>query len=159
MTGRGLVRDSAQAALLILLLGGLASPALAGVCTVPGSHATIQEAIDDPACTTINLAVQTYPESINIPRSLILAGPGGGGAIVEGLVRVVGAGTVVDLNDLAVQNGCLENAMLVLGGAEVNGTNLTVERSAALPCPPSFIFSDGFETGDTSAWSSQVPPP
>ncbi len=47
--------------------------------------------------------------------------------------------------------------MLVLGGAEVSGTNLTVERSTVLPCPPSFIFADGFESGDTSAWSSQVP--
>ncbi len=32
-----------------------------------------------------------------------------------------------------------------------------VERSAALPCPPSFVFAYGFESGDTSAWSSQVP--
>ena len=63
----------------------------------------------------------------------------------------------MDLVDLAVQNGCLENAMLVLGGAEVSGTNLTAERSAALPCPPSIIFTAGFESGDTSAWSSQVP--
>ncbi len=69
----------------------------------------------------------------------------------------MGAGTLVDLVDLAVQNGCLENAMLVQGGAEVSGTNLTVERSVALPCPPSIIFADGFESGDTSAWSSQVP--
>ena len=75
---------------LILLPVGLVSPTLAGVCTVPGSHATIQEAIDDPSCTTINLSTQTYPESINITRTLTLAGPGGGGAIVEGLVRVVG---------------------------------------------------------------------
>jgi hypothetical protein len=28
----------------------------------------------------------------------------------------------------------------------------------ATPPPPTFIFADGFESGDTSAWSSQSPP-
>ena len=143
----------------ILLLGAcLASPAVAGVCTVPGSHATIQEAIDDPSCTTMNLSAQTYPESLNITRTLTLAGPGGGGAIVEGFVRVAGAGTAVSLDDLVVQNGCAERAMLVQTSAEIDGTNLQVVRSAALPCPVSSIFSDGFESGDVSAWSGQLPP-
>ena len=156
----------------IVLLAVFASaslePAGAQTCTVPGTHATIQGAIDDPACTTINLSAQSYPESINIQRSLTLAGPapsggnggentGGGGAVVEGLVRVVGAGTLVNTSDLAVRNGCPLNALLVLGGAQTNGMNLTVERSAALPCPASLVFADGFESGDTAAWSSQVP--
>ena len=48
-------------------------------------------------------------------------------------------------------------APLGLRGAQVTGSSLEVERSAALPCPPSFTFADGFESGDTSAWSSQVP--
>ena len=126
---------------------------------MPGSHATIQEAIDDPACTTISLAAQTYPESISILRSLTLSGPPAGGAIVEGLVWVVGSGSVVDLADLLVQNGCPES-LLVQGGAQVNGANLQVIHSAALPCPPPpLIFTDGFESGDTSGWSGQVPPP
>ncbi len=71
MTGNRTLLPRALAAFLALLLPALASPALAGVCTVPGSHATIQEAIDDPLCTTINLAVQTYAESISIPRSFM----------------------------------------------------------------------------------------
>lgn len=138
----------------------IASPAAAGVCTVPGTHTTVQEAIDDLACTTINLSAQTYAESITVLRTLTLAGPGGGGAIIEGLVLVAGVGTTVDLNDLAVQNGCLGNAMVVRGGAQVSGTNHQVTRSGALPCPPFLmLFGDGFESGDTSAWSSQVPPP
>jgi hypothetical protein len=28
----------------------------------------------------------------------------------------------------------------------------------AIPAPPTFIFGDGFESGDTSAWSAQSPP-
>ena len=141
-----------RAVVLLAVFACASLPAGAQTCTVPGSHATIQEAIDDPACATINLSAQSYPESINIPRSLTLVGPGGGGAVVEGLVRVVGVGTVVNLSDLAVQNGCPSNALLVFGGAQTNGTNLAVERSAALPCPPLPVFSDGFESGDTSGW-------
>lgn len=72
---------------------------------------------------------------------------------------MVGAATLVDLVDLAIQNGCSPSALLVLGGAETTGTNITVTRSAALPCPaPLFVvFQDGFESGNTSAWSATVP--
>ncbi len=150
---------STPLAVLALLFLALASPLRAQTCTVPGSHATIQEAIDDPACTTITLSAQTYAESIVIPRSLTLAGPGAGGAIVQGLVLVAGAGTQVTLQDLRVENGCFPSALRTVSGAEVIGTNLEVERLAALPCPPppGSIFADGFEPGDTSAWSATVP--
>jgi len=142
---------------LALLLPALASPALAGVCTVPGSHATIQEAIDDPACTSIDLSAQTYAESINIPRTLTLAGPGGGGAIVEGLVRVAGGGTQATLVDLEVANGCAYAATRAVAGGEIVGDNLQTTSSSAMPCPVSSVFEDGFESGDTSAWSNTVP--
>jgi len=149
-------RSSALAAALPVW-GLLAAPTLAGVCTVPGTHAVIQAAIDDPGCTVIELASQTYDESIHLPRSLTLAGPGAGGAVVAGLAQVVGGGTAVTLVDLAVRNGCPQGALRVHGGAQVTGTNLEVERSEALPCPPSVLFEDGFESGDTSAWSTTVP--
>lgn len=139
---------------LVLILAAFAPPLHAQNCTVPGSHVTIQEAIDDPACVTITLSAQTYAESIVIPRSLTLAGPATGGAIVQGLVLMVGSGTEVGLHDLRVENGCVPNALRTTSGATMTGANLEVERSAALPCPevPDSIFADGFETGDTSAW-------
>ena len=62
-----------------------------------------------------------------------------------------------DKDHLPHPTDCLENAMLIQGAAQVNGTKLEVERSAALPSRPSVIFADGFESGDTSAWSSSVP--
>ncbi len=62
------------AAALAAIAALAAPPAHAQTCTVPGSHTTIQEAIDDPACATVALATQTYPESIVIRRSLTLAG-------------------------------------------------------------------------------------
>ena len=139
---------------LILILATLATPLQAQICTVPGTHTTIQEAIDDPACITITLLAQTYAESIRIPRSLTLAGPASGGAIIQGLVLMVGSGTEVGLQNLRVENGCIPNALRTTSGATMNGTDLEVERSAALPCPATAdsIFADGFETGDTSAW-------
>ena len=146
-------------AVAAIVLVAMTSPAFAQTCTVPGSHATIQEAIDDPACATVNLAAQTYPESIVIRRSLTLAGPGAGGAVVQGLVLMTGSGTQVTLNDLKVENGCAPDALRASGGAKLTGDNLQVERSTALPCPATAdtIFTDGFESGNTTAWSSTTP--
>ncbi len=139
---------------LVLTLAALAPPLHAQTCSVPGTHATIQEAIDDPACVLITLSAQTYAESIVIARSLDLAGPAAGGAIVQGLVLMVGSGTEVGLQDLRVENGCVPNALKTTSGATMTGTNLEVECSAAFPCPQTAdsIFADGFESGDTSAW-------
>ncbi len=139
---------------LVLILAALTSPLHAQNCTVPGSHATIQEAIDDKTCVTITLSAQVYAESIVIPRSLTLAGPAAGGAIVQGLVMMAGSGTEVGLQDLRVENGCVPNALRTISGATMTATNLEVERSAALPCPETadFIFADGFESGGTTAW-------
>ncbi len=56
--------------LLVSLFAAWASPVFAQTCTVPGSHATIQEAIDDPACATITLSAQTYPDFVESCRSV-----------------------------------------------------------------------------------------
>jgi hypothetical protein len=142
-----------------LVVAAPASPLCAQTCTVPGSHATIQEAADDPACATVTLAAQTYPESIVLRRSLTLAGPGAGGAVVQGLVLIAGATTQVALNDLRVENGCVPDALRTSGGARLTGNNLQVERSEGLPCPATAdtIFTDGFESEDTTAWSATTP--
>jgi hypothetical protein len=156
-------RIAAQPVVVVvaLVLGSIALPVSAQICTVPGTHATIQEAIDDPACTTVNLEAQTYPESIVIPRSLTLAGPGTGGAVVRGLVLISGAATEAALQDLGVENGCRPDALRTSGGARMLGENLQVERDAVLPCPltADAIFANGFESGNTTAWSGTTPSP
>jgi len=133
-------------------------PVVAITCTVPGSHPTIQGAVNDPACTQIDLADQAYSESISVSRPLTIRGPGAGTATLEGWVRVVGSTTLVTLENLQVRNGCQPEALSVAAGAQVESTGLKVVRSAALPCPElTTIFTDGFESGDTSAWSFTVP--
>ena len=126
---------------------------------VPGTHTTIQEAVDDPTCATITLAAQTYPESIVLRRSLTLAGPATGAAVVQGLVLIADASTQATLNDLKVENGCVPDALRTSGGAKLTGNNLQVERSEGLPCPltADTIFANGFESGNTTPWSSTSP--
>jgi len=144
---------------IALILTTLCPPLAAQTCTVPGSHATIQQAADDPTCAEVVLAAQAYPESIILRRSLTLAGPGTGGAVVQGLVVISGATTEATLNDLRVENGCVPDALRASGGARLAGNNLQVERSGALPCPATAdtIFTDGFESGNTTAWSGTTP--
>ncbi len=126
-------------------------------CTVPGTHATIQAAVDAPACTTITLANQTYNESVNIPRTLDLIGPGAGTAVIRGLLRVVGAGTLVDvLESVRVENNCAYAGVRSEVGGQMNATEFEAVRSGAFPCPLNAVFSDGFESGNTSNWDTVI---
>jgi hypothetical protein len=147
------------AVIAALTMAALCPPVDAQTCTVPGTHATIQEAADDPGCATVTLSAQTYLESIVLRRSLTLAGPGTGGAVVQGLVLIAGATTVVTLSDLQVENGCVPDALRASGGARLVGDNLQVERAEGLPCPHTAdtIFANGFESGNTGAWSAVSP--
>jgi len=56
----------------VLMLGG--GTAQAVTCNVPGDHGSIQAAVDDPACDTINVAAGGYAENVMIPRSVTLNG-------------------------------------------------------------------------------------
>lgn len=148
----------------LIIGGGLGGTSLEaggiGPCSVPGTHSTIQDAVADEFCTTVELDAQVYSESVVVARSLGIAGPSGGGAAtLQGLLLLVGAETRVVLSDLRVENGCPEGAVQALGGAEVDASRLRAIRSSVLPCPDNVtqIFSDGFESGDASFWSLLVP--
>ena len=67
---------SLSTATLVAVFLFSASPVFAAgpVCTVPGTYATIQAAVNDAGCTTINVAAGTYTENVTIPRALILNG-------------------------------------------------------------------------------------
>jgi len=52
-----------------------AAPCTAAVCPVPStSHPTIQEAVDDFACTEVAIASGTFVEEVTIGRDLDLRG-------------------------------------------------------------------------------------
>ena len=138
-----------------------ASPVGAAVCQVPsGPYPTIQSAVDAPICTEIELAAQTFEESVVIARDLEIRGVSTASTVIEGQVTVEGGATQVALEDLTVDGsapgvgGTFTEALLVEGGAEVSGLRIVVLNATE---DPSAIFADGFESGDTSAWSNVVP--
>ncbi|REJ75165.1 MAG: hypothetical protein DWQ36_06355 [Acidobacteria bacterium] len=129
-------------------------------CPVPsGDHATVQEAVDDPTCTNITLSAQSYPESVMVARPVSLVGVGSSSSTLDGRLWIAesGIGTDVAVDGIGIRNGCPGPGLLVETGTVLQPIDVTVEQ-VALPCPQfSFeIFSDGFESGNTSAWSAVV---
>jgi hypothetical protein len=159
---KGSPSRSVVASTLVLLIKVLGSaPACADTCTVPGTHASIQAAVADPTCTTIDLAGGSFRESLTISRDLGLRGAPSFATTIEGQLVIRGAGTDVQLTDLVVDTslpglaGCFAEAVEVQGGAVVDALRLDVRNSIDGICNI-LIFFDGFESGDTSAWSSTV---
>src|SRR2546427_11740625 len=96
MTTRMLIRPLLVAWLITIILGIGGGTAEAAVCSVP-PYPTIQDAVNDTNCSTINVAPGTYFESVTIGRPLTLLGPNAGiswsGARVGEAVVTSGATT------------------------------------------------------------------
>jgi hypothetical protein len=60
--------------IIAAVLAATAMTASAATCSVPSAYPTIQAAVDDPTCTTINVAPGAYIENVSIPRSVTLNG-------------------------------------------------------------------------------------
>jgi len=130
-----------------------AAPAAAVDCTVPGTHPSLHQAVADPACSRILLADQIYPDSVMIARSLEIVGATTGVSDLHGSLEASN-GAQIQISDLHV-GGCSDAAVRSSGGAEIDGMRLAVETGTGALCP--LLFADGFESGDTSAWSGGVP--
>lgn len=130
-------------------------------CQVPSTpHPTLQSAVGDLTCTEIVLASQIFRESVTLNRDLTLSGTSSSATIIEGQVVVEGGTTQVVINDLKVDasapsvSGCFSEALVAQGGAQISATNVMVLNGGTGGC---VLFGDGFESGDTSAWSSTKP--
>lgn len=133
----------------------------ADVCQVPSTpHPTLQSAVSDLTCTEIVLASQIFRESVTLSRDLTLSGTSSIATIIEGQVVVEGGTTQVVLHDLKVDgsapsvSGCFSEALVAQGGAQISANDIVVINGGVNGC---VFFGDGFETGDTSAWSSTKP--
>ncbi len=146
-------------AALVGLVGiGLgAYPVRAGVdCTVPGSHVSIQVAVDDLNCDNVILANQTYNESVLIQRSMSITGPAGV-ADIAGLVEARGTATSVQLTNLKIVNDCWPGAMVSSRGGQISTSGVEAVSSPGGSCPrTAIVFEDGLESNDTSAWTLTV---
>ena len=129
-------------------------------CGVPSQRPTIQAAVNDPTCTTIQVQAGTFEEIVTIDRSLTMVGAGTDVTTITGQVVVTGAGVVVLISDLGVDTtgpesaGCFSDAMSVLDGAEGLAVRVRAINSLGTgECLFGLIFADGFETGNTGQWS------
>lgn len=123
---------SLSAAALVLAMALLLLPApfvqAAGpICSVPGTYATIQAALNDTGCATINLATQTYNEHLTISRTVTINGNGTGSTVLDGggsdRVISITAG-IVNISRVTIQNGSAP-----AGGGISNQSNLTLSNS------------------------------
>lgn len=76
----------------------------AAVCTVPGSHPTLQAAADDPNCTEIVLSAQSYDELVVIARTVAVQGAP---STIEGNLTVRGIGNTLTVSDLIIDSSIL----------------------------------------------------
>jgi hypothetical protein len=136
---------------LVIAVAVLATAPLATAaqCSVPsGPYPTIQAAIDTPACTEITLASGLFEESPVIDHNLSLTGASSATTTIGGQVEVDGA--AVALADLTIAGGgSFTEALWAHSGAEVSAIDVAV-IAGGVPA----IFSDGFESGDLSRWTS-----
>jgi hypothetical protein len=141
---------------MLLLAAALpfGAPLAAAICNVPAGQATVGAAIANPSCSEIVLAAQSFNESPSIARSLTLRGAGVDLSVIEGKLSVSGAGVLVELRDLTVDAAALPpgDGLAVAPGAEVALRHVEVFTASS-----NGIYTDGFESGTTSAWSSTVP--
>lgn len=95
------------------------APAHGPTCSVPGDYATIQAAVNDTNCTTINVAAGIYAEHVTINHSVILNGANSG---------VAGNGTrvpesIVDGTDTGTPFAITANNVTIKGFTVENGSN------------------------------------
>jgi hypothetical protein len=141
-----------------MMFGGGKTKAAGPTCSVPGDYATIQGAVNDINCTTINVAAGAYSENVSIGRTLTLNGAQAGqpfatrvsGGPLESTVsgaNPIGANSVILINaaDVKVDGFTLKNAVTV--GASL-GITVKVNGNGAIIINNIF---DGITTTDVSS--------
>src|SRR6266404_659614 len=104
-------------------------------CSVPTlTYPTIQSAVNDSICTTINVAAGTYNENVIIPRSLTLNGAHAG---IDARGRS-GAESIIN-------GGVLANITITANGVTVDGFTLNGPSS---PGTAAIVMQTG-NTGET----------
>lgn len=140
----------AIAAAAVFTVAAMSISAESATCDVPsGSHPNIQAAVDDSGCGPIVIAAGSYPESVVIARTLNLVGAGSDQTFIQGQVQIF-AGAV---HLAGMHISAADEALFSTSGAEVSGFDLVVFNGDFEPP----LFADGFETGNTDAWSAAAP--
>ncbi len=128
--GRTMLRCVAALLVLMSLLGSVAHVQAAANCSVAASgamYSTIQAAVNDTTCETIDVAAGTYTENVTIFRDVTISGASQDTTIVDGnnaeTVFITNSAAVT-LGNLTIQHGNSE-----YGGGIRNFGTLTVQNS------------------------------
>jgi hypothetical protein len=139
---------------LMMFSGSNKTRAAGPVCTVPGDYATIQAAVNDPGCLTINVGPGVYNENVTITRSLTLNGAQAGvdargraglESVVNG-ANPIGANPTISIQaaNVTVDGFTIKNSITTSAAIGIaikpTGTNAVITNN---------IF-DGISTTDTS---------
>ncbi len=115
--------------LVLMTFGGSKTKAALATCSVPsGSYPTIQSAVDDPGCSTVNVAPGVYNEYVAIARALTLNGPNAGisGAGARGSEATVSQVNIT-ANDVIVDGFTFANPgiqMNIFGATTLSGISV-----------------------------------
>src|ERR1041385_4688903 len=128
----------------------------AATCSVPAGHPTIQAAVDDPTCGTVNVAAGVYAENVFISRAVTLNGAQAGQPTSGRTSGGPNESTVVGANPAGA------HAVFVINASSVTIDGFTVKNSvitdAAIgieirPSNDSVVlnnFIDGITTADVT---------
>jgi hypothetical protein len=135
----------------VLLLG--ATPGICGTCNVPSaSYPSIQSAVDVISCTEIVLTSGDFFGGVTVGRTLEIRGVSSDTTTIVEKVTVQGSGTTATLTGLTIAVGSESlpsDGLVVVDDAEVIPDDLVIGTT-------DHIFFDGFESGNTTAWSATV---
>ena len=114
----------------IMMFRGGATRAAMAVCSVPGTHATIQGAVNDVTCSTISVAPGAYAESVTISRNLTLNGAEAGNPFAGRVFGSAGESTVtgrmtIQASGVTVDGFSLTNP----GGLDANRFAIVVKTA------------------------------
>lgn len=123
-----------QGTVVSLVLLSWINMSAAATCNVPGTYATIQSAVDDPACTEIQLTAGIFSDTTVIDRDLTIGGVGRN--ILNPVSRIRGTITVgvapninpviLTIRDLIIDFTGAAGILLASKKAQVNGDDIEI---------------------------------
>lgn len=127
---------------------------MGGMCNVPSvTYPTIQSAINDSACNTVQVNTGSFAEHLVITRSLTLQGNGMANTFIDGTnsgrtILVDGNGIVVYINQLRVTNGNASDENPTVGIGRIGG-GILVDNGATLYLDTVLVLNNLAFTGPT----------
>jgi hypothetical protein len=161
-------------ALCLLILCSLLAPSFAPArttlaagpnCAVgsggAATYATVQAAVNDPGCTTIDVAAGTYAEHLTINRSVLIRGAGAASTILDGgqngrVLSIAATAAQVQVQNVTIQRGSITDSGR--GSAIANAGALTLSNSSVTDnwAGTFGLGSTIFNTGELNLSNSQV---